>query len=402
MSIYNIVDFGAIDDGKTINTKCIQNVFNKCRCGDEVVVPRGIFVSGALFIRGGIKLKLEAGAVLKGSIDINDYPKRVYRFEGIEQRCYSSLINVEEGKHEHIEICGQGIIDGSGFELYKKELVESEMARGRVICIQNTNDLVVTGITICNSVAWTMHFIYCSNIKISKVKVFAKHTYDFSQKNDKLTNGDGIIVDSCHNVEIYDCTVDSQDDCVSIKSGKNVEGRRIGIPSSYVSIHDNWFIGGAGVSIGSEMSGGIHNITVERCCYVNVLSLLSVKTNCERGGYISNIMVSDCRLLNCDKTILTKPNYKAAIYIDSFYKSNIDEPFVENIPNIDNIEICRVNIVNCLGKLMYGRGFASFQLKNIRLKDVEAYSVGDVDIKDMKVDLINVYNNGIKLINQEV
>jgi len=392
MRVYNITDFGAIGDGKTNNTANIQNVIDMCCDGDEIVIPQGVFVSGALFLHRNMKIFLSAGAVLKGSCDVRDYPPYIYRFEGKNQLCYSSLINVCDGLHKNIEISGLGMIDGSGIELFDKEMLDKKVCRGRVLCIQNTDNCVISGITVCNSVAWTMHLIYCNQVEIKNVKLFAKQSYDIKVKNEKLINGDGIIIDSCTNVEVLDCVIDSQDDCVSIKSGKNVEGRKTARPSSNVFVHDNFFIGGAGVSIGSEMSGGIKKVVIEKCKFVNVLSLFSLKTNCERGGFISDIMVRDCCLLNYESMIPVMPHYKAAIYIDCYYKTQVENWYTEELPKIDNIVFENLYVANELGKLLYIRGIEECPISNVIFNNIQSFSKDTIEVIDASVSFENVYS----------
>ena len=367
MKKYNIIEFGAIADNKTINTRFIQRALDQCKRGDEVIIPRGIFLTGALFLHSGVRLILQNGAVLKGSNNIGDYPSFIYRFEGIEQECYSSLINVLDGEHSDIQICGQGVIDGSGDELYAKEMESDKFCRGRVISIRNTRNLSITGITICNSSAWTIHVIYCKNVRISNIHVYSKYNFNFTNENLDLTNGDGITFDSTTDAIVSKCVIDSQDDCISIKSGKNHEG------------------------------GGIENIKIQNCVFINVLSILSVKANIKRGGYIFNIVVEDCNLVNYDLKNVNLTNYKAAIYVDECYKVEKEKDIANEIPIISELKLERININNRYGKLMYVRGIQSSPIRSITLNDVVSYSKGGVEVIGASVYFKNVVDNGILL-----
>lgn len=398
MKKYNIIEFGAIADNKTINTRFIQRALDQCKRGDEVIIPRGIFLTGALFLHSGVRLILQNGAVLKGSNNIGDYPSFIYRFEGIEQECYSSLINVLDGEHSDIQICGQGVIDGSGDELYAKEMESDKFCRGRVISIRNTRNLSITGITICNSSAWTIHVIYCKNVRISNIHVYSKYNFNFTNENLDLTNGDGITFDSTTDAIVSKCVIDSQDDCISIKSGKNHEGRIIGKACRNIFVKDNMFLGGAGgVAIGSEMSGGIENIKIQNCVFINVLSILSVKANIKRGGYIFNIVVEDSNLVNYDLKNVNLTNYKAAIYVDECYKVEKEKDIANEIPIISELKLERININNRYGKLMYVRGIQSSPIRSITLNDVVSYSKGGVEVIGASVYFKNVVDNGILL-----
>lgn len=397
---HNILEYGAIGDNKTINTCFIQMAINECAFGDEVIIPRGVFISGALFLHSNMKIVFEEGAILKGSENIDDYPQYKYRFEGLEQLCYGSLLNTVEGKNENIEICGQGTVDGSGVELLEKEMSNSFCQRGRVICIRNTDNLVIRDITICNTVAWTMHLIFCKKAKIENVNIYSSKTSNLKTNNTRLRNGDGIVIDSSENIEIDGCVVDSQDDCISIKSGKNFEGRSTGIPSKSIRISRCLFVGGAGVSLGSEMSGGIEQVDIIQCDYVDVLSILSIKTNIHRGGYVKNISVSECRLVNMNARLPENDDYKAAIYINEYYKaSKVDEMETEVVlPVVDSIVFSGIKISNELGKAIYINGLFEAPIRNIKMKNIMARSLGDYEIHNAEVATSDVYVND-KLLN---
>lgn len=395
--IYNILDYGAIPNSSTKCTKAIQQAIDNCKIGGIVYIPPGVFVSGALYLHSGIKIYLEKGAVLKGSTQIEDYPIYKYRYEGVTRECYSSLINTKPGYQKDITIYGGGIIDGSGDELFQKELENYEYCRGRVICIRNTTNCVIDGITVCNTLAWTVHFIFCKNIKILNTKIFSKRSYDKSLENVNLKNGDGIVIDSCCEAQVCGCIIESQDDCISIKSGKDSEGIEMAIPSKNIVINDNLFLGGAGVSIGSEMSGGVTNVKIELCDFINVWSILSIKSNRERGGFIENVIVKQCRLINKDAFLETKENYKAAIYMDLNYKISESDHKINRYPDIRNILINNLYIINTLGGLAYLRGIPEAPVKNVVISEIESYSRGEIDCLDVQLKAQNIFNNGKEL-----
>ena len=391
---HNIIDYGANGDGKEINTSFIQAAIDKCACGDEVIIPKGVFLTGALFLKSNTKLVFEDGAVLLGSSSINDYPVYKYRFEGKEQLCYASLLNTLDGKHENIQICGHGIIDGAGDQLYGIEKEDSTIKRGRIICFRNTKNVVVNDVVIYNTVAWTMHFVFCKNVEIKGVSIYSKRAYGFQTTNELLKNGDGIVIDSCEDVDVKECTIESQDDCISVKSGKGKEGRMIGIPSKNVQVTQCCFIGGAGISVGSEMSGGIEGLLVNNCTFKNVLSILSIKTNSQRGGYIKDISVICCSLKNIDNS-LKKKDYKASIYIDEHYDEHSCNEKLR--PTVENIILKEIDIVNSLGKAIFVNGLIDEPIRNVIIQDFYACSVGDYDIQNAEVVTENVCINNKKL-----
>jgi len=252
----NILDFGAIADGKTVCTKQIQRAIDLCEMGGTVCIPEGVFRSGALYLKSNMTLHLEEGATLLGSDNIADYPLKGYPFEGLDQLCYASLINVDGARYENITISGKGCINANGVALFRAEMDEARGKRGRAIFLRNVKNLVMEGVTIRQSPAWCVHLAYCENVSIRNVEIHTKFDEN-GRQYPHIFNGDGIDVDACQNVVIEDSYIASQDDCIAIKSGRNEEGRRVGIPSKNIVIRNCKFYHGFGVALGSEMSGGV-------------------------------------------------------------------------------------------------------------------------------------------------
>ena len=137
MTIHNICSYGAIGNG-SVSTKAIQAAIDACVPGDAVLIPKGEFMSGALFLKSDMELILEKDSVLIGSEDIADYPIYNYRFEGRQEDCYASLIN---GQGDNITIRGEGTINASGTALFRKEMREGKASRGRVIMLEKGKNI---------------------------------------------------------------------------------------------------------------------------------------------------------------------------------------------------------------------------------------------------------------------
>ena len=298
---YNILDFGAATDGVSLSTQAIQRAIDLCDRGGRVIIPAGLFISGALFLKSNMTLFLEEGARLTGSGNIQDFPVMGYPFEGYDQLCYASLINTDGAPHENICIDGKGIIDANGEALYKTELEQNAGRRGRAVCIRNTEHVTIRNVVIRQSPAWCLHLLYCKDVLIEQVEIHTK--YDENGRKYKLHNGDGIDVDSCKDVKILNSVIASQDDCLAVKSGRDVWGRRTGIPSENILIENCIFKSGFGVAMGSEMSGGVENVCVRNCTFENTFSIASIKAVRGRGGYVKNIRYENCSLVNHDHEI---------------------------------------------------------------------------------------------------
>ncbi len=302
--LLNVIDFGAKGDGATINTKAIQKAIDACPKGGTVLLPEGVFLSGALYLKSYMTLEIAKNGVLKGSGNTDDYlPFYNNRFEGWEMKTFASLLNagVMNNKGgftvEQLAIKGAGTISGGGGALGKAMIDKHGMrSRGRLICLMNCRNVEIGGLQIKDSPCWTIHYIYSKGVTCHDLNIVST-----------AHNGDGLDPDSSDDSYIFNCFFSTGDDCIAIKSGKNPEGFAIGKPTRNVRITDCEFTRGHGISIGSEMSGGVSDVLVRDCKAGALLHGLQIKGTKERGGYVKNVTVADCQLLQI--TIFSAVNY---------------------------------------------------------------------------------------------
>lgn len=340
MSIFNIMDYGAVSDGKTVCTKAVQRAIDLCDKNGVVYIPKGEYISGAVFLKSDMTLYLEEGARLTGSSNIKDYPLMGCPYEGLDQLCYASLIGTDGAPHKNIAIDGKGIIDANGVVLFHAEMNENRGKRGRAVCIRNTKNVTIKNVTIRQSPAWCLHIVYCDNVVIDNIEVHTK--FDESGNKYNIFNCDGIDIDSSQNVSITNSLIASQDDCIAVKSGRNEEGRRVGIPSENITIENCAFTSGFGVAVGSEMSGGVRDVFVRNCTFDNTHSIASVKAIRGRGAYVKNIHYENCSLVNRSTEYGDTQWFRGAIYVDGFYgDTEFDADFPadmdEGTPVVDGI-----------------------------------------------------------------
>lgn len=237
-----ITDFGALADGKTVNTKAIQQAIDKCAAagGGVVVVPNGTFVSGAIFLKQGANLYVEKDGVLKGTTNIDDYPLIDTRWEGTEEKWTSSFVNAES--LTNLEISGEGTIDGSGEEWLQNNPLRGGRGRGdagtaatpapppasarrgrpRLIGIQNSKHVHIAGLNLHNQAVWCLFLLYSEDVVAENLRITAEHN---------IPSSDGIDIDSSRNVRVNNVYIDVNDDCISIKSGKDADGLRVNRPA---------------------------------------------------------------------------------------------------------------------------------------------------------------------------
>ena len=289
--IINIRTFGAVGDGEHLDTAAIQRALDACgkQGGGTVVFPADTYLSGALFIKGDhVILQFDEGATLKGSTDVSDYPQIDTRFEGTERKYAAALLNGRDLRD--ITLTGSGTIDGSGDPWWKAynarrsgqtvEGYELE-TRPRLICLYECRDVLVEKLTLKNPAFWNLHFVYCENVRAEYLTIRAPRG---------ALSSDGIDVDSCRHVLIRRCDIACDDDCISVKSGRDADGLCVNRPSEYIVIRD-CSLGPAGcmVSMGSETAGGIRHVLVENCTGRDARNGLRLKTAPGRGGTVEDI-----------------------------------------------------------------------------------------------------------------
>jgi exo-poly-alpha-galacturonosidase len=384
--MYNIFDYGAKDDSSSKNTKAIQAAINACSKGGTVYIPKGTFVSGALFLKSDMTLFIAKGAVLKGSLNLEDYlPMYLNRFEGWELKTYASLINAgtlnRYGSYniKNLRITGGGTISGGGKKLGDAMIAANgDRSRGRLICLMNCQNVSISNLTITEPPCWTIHYIYSDNISCRDLNII---TYG-------IRNSDGIDPDSSTDSYIFNCTFDTGDDCIAIKSGKNPEGYYIAKPTKNVRITDCNFVRGHGISIGSEISGGVSDVLVQDCKAGALINGMQIKGTKERGAYVKNVIVADCQLLKI--TVFSKLGY------------NNDGAPAPAPPDFENFVFKNINLskasVNEPVIDINGFKVAGYRLKNVSFNNILMPENSKVVINNAeKVTFTNVKSaSGIK------
>jgi exo-poly-alpha-galacturonosidase len=377
--VFDVTKYGAVGDGKTLNTSAIQAAIDACGPGGDVRIPAGVFLSGAIFLKSQMTLRLDEQAVLLGSPDTRDYPLMNYRCEGRETLCYASLVNTPDMKGTRwrdITIAGSGTINANGSDLRKKELAEHAGRPGRAVCIRDTDRVYLQGVTVRQSPFWCVHLIYCNEVSVNGVSINTRYD-EAGRKYPGIVNGDGLDPDSCRYVSIFNCQIASEDDCIALKSGRDEEGRKVGIPTENVRISDCHFTSGFGVAMGSEMSGGVRDVLVEDCDFQDTFSLASVKAIRGRGSVIENITYRDCTYTNRSPEVRDSKYSRGALYVDQFYgdgKPDVgaSKPKDESTPVIRNVLFQNITLDTVGGNAIYLTGLPESPLENIRLENVHA------------------------------
>ena len=280
--------FAAAGDGVTRDTATLQAALDRCGVlgGGEVLVPEGTYLTGSIQLRSNTVLRLAEGAVLMGSPDMADYAVTEVRWEGRWIPGHIGLIYA-------IDAQGVGVM-GPG------KIVGNEAVGGRPAKDQPLRHPALLEFLRCDSVhlqgfstsyfrMWSIHPTASKNLLIEDLTIRSTGG-----------NGDGIDVDSCRHVVIRRCDIATGDDCISLKSGRGEEGYMQAMPTEDVTISDCTFADSifACIGIGSETSGGIRNVTIERCKFTAAKTFaIYIKSRPGRGAFLENITAEDLDVL---------------------------------------------------------------------------------------------------------
>ena len=308
-----VTEFGAAGDGVTDCTAAIREAILQCNRsgGGRVVVPSGTFLTGPIHLRSLVNLHISQGATVRFTTNTAAFLPPVFtRYEGTEAMNFSPPIYAFE--QTNVAITGKGTLDGQGqfwhawgkgarkdvnrlVGLGTKGVPVPERVFGQGCLLRPSfiqpvrcRNVLIEGVKVINSPMWTITPVYCVNVTIRDVTVRTRGP-----------NTDGCNPDSCTDVWIKDCTFDTGDDCIAVKSGRDHDGRRVNIPSENIVIQDCRFAGGhGGVTMGSETAGGIRNVFAEGCSFdsPDLGMAMRFKTNPARGGCIENIYLRDCTI----------------------------------------------------------------------------------------------------------
>lgn len=286
----NVKEFGATGDGESLATQQIQSAIDACARsgGGTVVIPPGKYVSGTLWLRSHITLHLEAGATLLGSNRPDDFPLWSSDWEGPGvKKGRASLVCGEN--LNNIAITGPGTIDGRGQIWWQSQRREpGKIRRPLLVRFVNSRNVRVEEVTLRNSPMWTLSPLACDDVTVRGVTI---HNPPDSP------NTDGVNPDSCRNVCISDCHIDVGDDCITIKSGKEDDGRRQLRACQDITVRNCTLLHGhGGVVVGSEISGSIHKVDISHCKFIGTERGIRIKARRGRGGIVEDIRASELEM----------------------------------------------------------------------------------------------------------
>jgi len=406
---FNVLSFGASPDGQSKCTDAISKAIDaaSAKGGGTVYFPAGTYLTGPIHLQSHITLYVDAGATVKFSTNFDDYlPMVLSRWEGIVVTNFSPLIYAY--KAQDIAIVGRGTLDGQGqawWDFYRKvsrggtnavprtkwqeefgrlnadtiaetkyRLLDIGFLRPPFIQPNECSNVLVEGVTIRNSPFWNVTPVFCDDVNVRGVTIISPST---------SPNTDGINPDSCRNIRISDCCISVGDDCITIKSGRDANGRRAERPLENCTIVNCTLLHGHGLSIGSEMSGGVRNLTIANCVLDGPDYGIRIKSTRGRGGVIENVRISNLVMRNIAKQ---------ALLLTTFYTKTTPEPVSERTPIFRNIHFSGITgDAKAVGELT---GLEEMPIENITFDDIQLDAKTGFTLKDARsIEFHNVTIN---------
>ena len=389
---FDALNHNIIPDGKTMNTININSLIDSIskKGGGKINFSEGVYLTGGIILKDNVGIHLKKGAVIKFSQNPIDYtPNVLGHWEGME--IYNFRAFIYSNNVKNISITGDGVLDGNAgwdnwwgwsrdnlhklkknrprlMEYNRTEVSVSERnfglgynLRPNFIQLYKSEGITIQGVTLKNSPMWFIHTVLSENIIIDDVKIYAPY---------ESPNTDAIDLESSKNIVVKNCFIDVGDDCITMKSGRNQDGRRINTPTENVIAKDNIIKNGrGGLTIGSEMSGGANNIFMKNC-RINSKKLnraFRIKGSEVRGGYVSDIFVKD--------VIIDTVGGGPILNIDLHYTVRDAERNGQTyLPKVENVFIQNVTC-NYAKQPLYLDGYSDSKIVNVQLKNIDVKNV---------------------------
>ena len=408
----NVRDFGAKGDGVQDDTHFIQAAIMSCPKESRVLIPEGTYKITSLFLKDDIRIELAKGALLLGETDrrkfailkglVDSYDEtaeyNLGTWEGNPLDCFAALITGVNVKN--VVIYGQGVVDGNAsFENWWKDPKEKNIAfRPRMIFLNHCENVTIQGICVQNSPSWNVHPYFSDHLRFVNMEII----------NPKVSpNTDGLDPESCHDVEVVGVYISVGDDCIAVKSGKIYMGRKYKRACENLVIRQCCMRDGHGsITVGSEMAGGVRNMTVQDCVFLNTDRGLRIKTRRGRGqdAVLDEITFAHIRM----------DHVKTPFVVNCFYFCDPDGhteyvqtketlPVDERTPEVRHLVFRDIDASNChlAAAFMYGlpeRKIQCVEMENIKVSYAPEAQPGQIAMMEGIEERchVGIYANNIE------
>ena len=407
--------------GETLVTKELQNLIDRAaRENGVLLLEKGTYLTASLFLKSHMEFRFEEGAVLLGTTDESQYPVIPTRVAGIEMDWYPGILNCNQ--QTDVTISGQGTIDGQGEYWWRKywgDDLKSGMrkdydARGlrwacdydcmrvRNVVVMESENITLKDFASTRSGFWNVHICYSSQIHVDGIRITSCGLHSPST--------DGIDIDSCHHVLVENCVTSCNDDSICIKSGRDADGLRVNRPCHDITVQNCEILAGFGVTIGSEVSGGVHDIILRNIRYKGTDCGFRIKSSIARRGYIKDVLVENLEMINVKYPFHLFLNWNPAYSyceLPEGYEGRISDSWkklLEQIPDtIPKTEVSNLTIRNVkaynepdydgISRAFHMEGFEDMPMKQITFQNVslECKEFGVINyVQGMQWQKVNV------------
>lgn len=406
-------EYNITNDGSKLVTKELQNLIDLvAEKKGHLIIEKGTYLVSSLFLKSDMHLILEEDAVLLATTDETQYPVLPTRVAGIEMDWYVGVLNINNCKN--VTVSGNGKIDGSGEYWWNKYwgadyksgmrkqydsrdlrwVVDYDCMRVRNLVVDNSSNIKLSGIQSTKSGFWNVHVLYSDDVHIDNIKI--------ADNGDESPSTDGIDIDSSSNVLVENCITSCHDDSICIKSGRDGDGYRVARPCHDITIRNCQILDGMGMTIGSEVSGGVYNINFENIKFSGTDCGFRIKSSIARKGYIRDVKVQNIEMTNVrypfNFSLNWNPDYSICS-LPASYEGEIPahwHKLLEVVPSsvantlVENILIKNVLATNTKD---YEGESRAFQIEGFKDQPIRNFVFENVEIKAKEFGKISYVEN---------
>ncbi len=410
MQEIRLKDYNIDNTGNTLVTKDIQKLLDEAK-GKKIIFTEGKYLVSSLFVKSDTTLVLEKNAMLVATTDENEYPVMETRVAGIDMPWFVGILNVIDATNVTIE--GEGAINGSGPYWWNKYwgkdmnggmrqkydklglrfACDYDCRRTRNLLVSNSSNINLRDFSSIDSGFWNVHILYSHNVIVDNIHI---------DSDDYMSpSTDGINIDSSYDVEVKNCRLAVNDDSICVKSGRDADGIKKNIPSHDISIHDCEILAGFGITLGSELSGGVYNVDINNIKYEGTDCGFRIKSTKTRKGYIKNITVRNLEMVDVKYLfhfyLNWNPSYSNCKIPKTYrgpvpgYWNTLCEKVDSKIPDtiIENVEISNVKAYQTPGYMGISR---CFNIEGFENQPISRIKFRDMDVEVKEFGIINYAN----------